>query len=290
MASSTSKVIVRLSGGLGNQMFQYAFGRAIARDRELCFDDSCFASDRLRQFRLGCFGVDIQWSAVPRPARLLVDAPGAWRLMRLLGGSLPLPGCRIQWDQMAGYDPAAGSCDGTLVAVGYWQDVRYFASIADEIRESFRPNSDPCSETIGLLEQSPEAIGVQVRRGDYVDARTAEFHPPQPVSYFRDAVRRLAVDQGVRTAIVCSDDPEWAKANLKLPVDRMLFREKPAEDWEDMALLSQCAHIVISNSSFGWWSAWLGAREGREVICPAKWYGAKGASFGHPGLSEWHAL
>lgn len=286
MISSSSKVIIRLNGGLGNQMFQYAFGRAIARGRDLSFDDSTFTSDGKREFRLDCFDLDITFAAAPLPARLLACAPGAWRLMRLLGGSLRLPGGRLFWDRMDGFDSSAGRGSGPAVAVGYWQDERYFSEIEGEIRERFRPTAKPVRETIALLGEAPQAVGIQVRRGDYLDERIARVHPPQPISYYQEAVRRVVEKRGVRTAIVCSDDPDWVRSNLELPVQRILIREERAEDWEDMHLLSHCAHVVISNSSFGWWSAWLGGPD-RMVIHPDPWYGSGGHTFRSPAPERW---
>ena len=287
MAFPSPTVIVRLSGGLGNQMFQYAFGRAVARERNLLFDASSFSADRLRDFRLDCFGLDLKWSSVPFPAAGILQVPGIWRLMRRLGGAIPLPGCCVVWDRMTGFDPGVESKEGSMVATGYWQDARYFTRIEDEIRETFKPVGHFGSETLSLMKSSGSAIGVQVRRGDYANERVQTMHPTQSVTYYREAVAGIARAKDVNTAIVCSDDPEWARRNLDLPVERTIYREETAEDWEDMFLLAECAHLVISNSSFGWWSAWLGKAEGRTVICPKKWYGSRGAAFSHPGLDTW---
>ena len=155
---------VRLSGGLGNQMFQFAFGCALVGDRRLCFDVSELERSHTRSFALDCFGVSLELSRFPFTARALTSVPGMWRWIRAFRHSVPVGHGRLIWDAMKGFDSRWFECTGSLYAVGYWQDEMYFRSISDRIRKQFTFSSEWTSETSDLLSLSNGAVGVQVRR------------------------------------------------------------------------------------------------------------------------------
>ena len=287
--SDSCSFVVRLRGGLGNQMFQYAFGEAVAGDRRLLFDASELESSRDRSLALDCFGLDLSFSTFPPACRGISAIPGMWRWIDLVGGSIRLPGGRLIWDSMGGFDRRWTRLGGTVWAIGYWQDEAYFKEVASRIRERFTFVGTANPETRELVSAAEGAVGVQVRRGDYIDPHVARIHPPPDPDYISRAVEHLVQRQGVTRAIVTSDDPDWARAHLDLPVAETIFRTGDAEPWEDMLVLNRCGHVVISNSSFGWWSAWLG-EEGRSVVCPEAWYGSSGRAFASPAPDSWIRL
>ena len=286
MVKPCETLTVRFKGGLGNQMFQYAFGRALAGDRTLLFDESDLNSDPIRDLDLGCFGLDLAMGRFPPLVDRLVSVPGMWRMIKLTRRSIRISGGQLIWDDMAGCDPRWASIQGTLFAVGYWQSAEYFRAIGPELREAFTPARSFSAETESLIDQGGEAIGVQVRRGDYLNKNVSHVHPAPSADYFSQAVKRIAERTGIRKAIVCTDDLEWARKHIDLPIEKVMFRRGTAQAWEDMSVLRACAHIVISNSSFGWWSAWLGSPE-RLVVCPRRWYGRGGRAFSSPAESQW---
>lgn len=279
-------ITIRLSGGLGNQMFQFAFGAALAGDRRLLFDVSALGLSHSRPFALDCFGLDLEFSRFPLIARSVTAVPGMWRWMDAFRHSLRVPGGRLIWDRMKGFDPRWSELTGNIYAVGYWQDERYFQSISDRIRRHFSFSRPFTPETDELLSLAKGAVGVQVRRGDYTNTSTSRVHPPQGVDYFIRSVKHLVDQHGSRRIIVATDDTAWAREHLDIPDLEIVFRSNDAPAWEDMLVLSRCDHVVISNSSFGWWSAWLGGA-GRSVVCPARWYGARGYDFQTPAVDHW---
>ena len=105
MGSVPGNFVVRLRGGLGNQMFQYAFGRAIAGKRSLMFDDSELKTDRIRDFELGCFGLDLTMGSFPPLVDRIARVPGMWRMIKMLRGRLSICGGQLIWDDMAGFNP-----------------------------------------------------------------------------------------------------------------------------------------------------------------------------------------
>lgn len=287
--SDGDALTIRLSGGLGNQMFQFAFGAALAGDRRLFFDASALEHSQTRSFALDCFGLDLEFSRFSSIARGVTAVPGMWKWMKAFRYSLPVPGGRLIWDAMKGFDPRWSELTGAVYAVGYWQDERYFQSISDQIRNHFSFSRPVTPETNDLLPSTKGAVGVQVRRGDYTNTSTSRVHPPQGVDFFIQSIKRLVDQHESRRIIVATDDTAWAREHLDLPDLEIVFRSNDAPAWEDMLVLSRCDHVVISNSSFGWWSAWLGSEE-RSVICPARWYGARGYEFQTPAVDHWTKL
>ena len=277
---------VRLRGGLGNQMFQYAFGRSLAGNRALLFDDSEMKTDRIRELELSRFGIDLTMGSFPPLVDRIVRVPGMWRMIKMVRGRIPVPGGQLIWDDMAGFDPRWSRIRGTVYAMGYWQSSRYFDSMRGDLLDAFTPKSELSDESRFLLSESHDAVGVQIRRGDYLDPSVSAIHPSPSRDYFSSAVRCVVERTGIRKAIVCTDDLEWAIAHVTLPVEQIFFRTRETQAWEDMSVLRSCAHIVISNSSFGWWSAWLAGRN-RVVVCPEQWFGRKGRSFASPVDSDW---
>ncbi|MBB47718.1 MAG: hypothetical protein CMJ33_04075 [Phycisphaerae bacterium] len=282
-------LIVRLSGGLGNQMFQFAFGSALVGDRRLSFDLADLDRSHTRSFSLGCFGLNLDFSRFPLMAGAVTTVPGMWKWIRAFRHSVPLANGRLIWDAMKGFDPRWSEFTGSLYAVGYWQDERYFRSISDQIRNHFTFSRECTSETNDLLSLSNGAVGVQVRRGDYTNAMTSRVHPPQGVDFFTQSVKHITERHDVRRVIVSTDDTAWAREHLDLPGFDVVFRSNEAPVWEDMMVLSRCDHVVISNSSFGWWSAWLGS-EDRTVVCPSRWFGRGWEDFKSPAMSHWTTI
>lgn len=283
------RMIVRLSGGLGNQMFQVAFGMALSGGRRLGFDTSGLASDAKRTLAIDCFETPLDLMRLPPLVRALDSIPGMWRWTRPLGRTLSFPGGTVVWDGMEGHDERLSRVEGNLYAIGYWQDERYFRHLSEEVRNRFAFNGAVTPETADLLASCPGSVGVQVRRGDYLDPAVARIHPAPDRGFYERAVREVVRRTGVRRAIVATDDPDWVRRELHLPVDECIVRSLDAPAWEDMMILSRCDHVVISNSSFGWWAAWLGD-DGRSVTCPEKWYGPDCGPFRSPALPGWVTL
>lgn len=157
---------------------------------------------------------------------------------------------------------------GVIDCRGYFQNQDYFRHVASDIRAAFRLRSHIRNTVTQYI--TPTTVGVHVRRGDYEDVL--------PAAYYREAVAAL-VSKTHPHVIVCSDDIPWCKANLGL--DRANPRWNVTySPWssamDDFATLVQCPAMVMSNSSFSWWAAWLGDHP-RGVIMPWPWYGSTDA-------------
>jgi len=288
---SAAAVIVRLEGGLGNQLFQYAAGRTLAltTGRDLLLDTSAYREDRLRAYQLDHFAI------VARPLRR-GDVP-FFRLRRSrLGAMLPgrfrLGKIRETFPVRVPVWPEAGAVSdaGAPYLIGYWQSQRYFTAVADTIRRELRVKAPPEGANARLLDEiaACDAVALHVRRGDYVSnpAATA-YHGLCGLDYYNAAICRLEETVSQPHFFVFSDDLDWVRANLDTGHPTTWVGDNADTPWEDLRLMAACRHFIVANSSFSWWGAWLGEWPGKEVIAPARWFQADHGGEGEIVPSQW---
>lgn len=270
----TDAVVVGLSGGLGNQMFQYAAGRALALrlGAPLALDVSWFSDRAERQFGLDGFVVD---GRVLRPLPL---PPGLVRLesrMSRRWGRLR-HGVPIFRERHFRFDTRFDLLGRPVFLEGFWQSERYFATQGAAIREDFllaQPLRISAQRYLDQISTS-DAICVHVRRGDYVsNPVAADTHGTCSPRYYSAAVADIADGLSNPHCFVFSDEPAWARDNLTLGVPATYVDANSASEphW-DIALMSACRHFVIANSSLSWWAAWLGNAQDKRVIAPSPWF------------------
>ncbi|MEZ6131733.1 MAG: alpha-1,2-fucosyltransferase [Planctomycetaceae bacterium] len=272
-------IIVRLSGGLGNQLFQFATGRALSirHQQPLVIDDRVFHEDRFRQFGMSLFRAKFQLPVestdvqnILPPSRKRWAAFLKWRLTH---------GRRLIYlrEKSLAFDSTVLNTGPNSYLHGYWQSEQYFADVAEEIRRELTLRIDPGGENPACLAQirSGVSVSIHVRRGDYVsDPKASRVHGTCSVQYYRNAAQEIAGRiSDPLTFYVFSDDPEWTKQNLNLPfATRYVCHNDDAHNYEDLRLMSACDHHIVANSSFSWWGAWLGQNPNRLVIAPKVWF------------------
>jgi glycosyl transferase family 11 len=281
-------ITVSLIGGLGNQMFQYAAGKALAERHRvpLALDISGFRDYPLRAFLLDRLRVPEATSIVPAEPRKPNQknfARARWkaRIDRVFGkAGLPKLGQSPNEyrEPHFHYDPVF-ECLGPQTAIfGYFQSERYFSSIADSLRDWFSPRqplSEGATAALAQIQLSRLPVSVHVRRGDYLNPSTMEVHGILGSPYYRAAIDRIESALGSKVDyFVFSDDAAAAEQVLDfLPTSRFNHvRGDPKHPWEDMTLMSRCRHHVIANSSFSWWGAWLNSSPEKVVIAPRAWF------------------
>ncbi|TDE36013.1 alpha-1,2-fucosyltransferase [Antarcticimicrobium sediminis] len=261
-------IITRLHGRLGNQMFQYAaacglaarLGVPVALDERGALRRGEGVLTRVFDLPL------VPPDALP-PDR--TERPVPYAFWRLFGRSP-----RFRRERGLGYNPAFETWGDDSYLHGYWQSERYFNQIAEQIRRAFTFPAAFSTQNAEMAARIGEglAISLHVRRGDYL---TFNAHTVCDETYYAKALERLLDGlSGTPTVFVFSDDPDWAKENLPLPVEKVVVDfNGPEADFEDMRLMSLCRHNIIGNSSFSWWAAWLNAHDDKRVAGPVQWFG-----------------
>ncbi|UWR60439.1 alpha-1,2-fucosyltransferase [Phaeobacter inhibens] len=265
-------IITRLHGRLGNQMFQYAAGRALADRLGVSLAlDSRGAELRGEGVLTRVFDLDLATPDILPPLRQ--RAPLGYALWRGLGQHLGT-GPKLRREVGLGYNPDFVDWSDNSYLHGYWQSERYFAQSAERIRRDFTfpEYSNQQNAEMAARIGETNAISLHVRRGDYL---TLAAHVLCDQAYYEAALAQVLDGlEGQPTVYVFSDDPQWAKENLPLPCDKVVVDFNGADtDYEDMRLMSLCKHNIIGNSSFSWWAAWLNQTPDRRVAGPAKWFG-----------------
>lgn len=273
-------IVTRLMGGLGNQMFQYAAGRALARrlGGELLVDRTWLESDEQlfetrRHYELDAFRLQAR-SASPELVSKLEQRSNSRlnRLCRRLGlAASPV----VLSEAGHVFDARIEAISGDVLLAGYWQSEKYFVHYADEIRSEFEFDEAPSDRSRELIEQmgAANSLSLHVRRGDYVSSEaTSRFHGLMPIAYYRDAVQAVIERTGPVEIFVFSDDIDWCKRGLEIPGQRLHYVDHNTRGSEDMRLMSACRHHILANSSFSWWGAWLNPDPSKVVVAPAHWF------------------
>ncbi len=272
-------IIVQIIGGLGNQMFQYAFGKRLAEGLgvPLKLDVSGFRTYQKRRYGLGQLSVA---TAFASDAEIEMAREGHWprgrRLLRRAFPSVPAESSHVVRERTwFVFDPEMLSLpDGTYLE-GYWQSEKYFAPIASRLRGEFVVRAPLAGRDAELADAmgGGESVSLHVRRGDYVtDPVSAAMHNVCDEAYYRRCVDHLAGQLRNPHFFVFSDEPEWARKCLPLPfATTIVDHNGEAQDALDLRLMSLCRHHVIANSSFSWWGAWLDPRPDKIVLMPTQW-------------------
>jgi len=277
-------VIVRLIGGLGNQMFQYAAGRSLAlrHGTTLKLDISGFEQYPLRRYSLGCFNICEEFATPEEVARL--KSPPRSRLVRLvrrawrkLTGPTPYYRQPVFYESMLhSFDPNIWKTPKHVYLDGYWQSEKYFKDIEQLIRDEFtiRIDQDSHSRKIAAMIAATNSVSIHVRRGDYVsNPVTNRVHGVCELEYYMKCVHYIEDKVESPDFFVFSDDPDWVVENLRLPFPMTFVTHNGGgREYEDLRLMSLCKHHIIANSSFSWWGAWLNANSGKVVLAPWQWF------------------
>ncbi|WP_343652608.1 alpha-1,2-fucosyltransferase [Herbaspirillum sp.] len=265
-------VVTEIVGGLGNQMFQYAAGRALSLRLgvPLTLDISAYERYVLHAFGLNHFAINAKLQK-GRP-KTLFD-----RFLRRMGWRTPPTVLR---EASMEVDPRFFALEGEVRLEGYWQSETYFSEVAEQLRKDFAfpPCSDPQNaEWFARIQADDRSISLHVRRGDYITNKQANaVHGTCGLDYYQRAIDHLAQRIGTDMRFyIISDDPAWTAENLKLPFDAFYISHNgPDKNYEDMRLMSACRHHVIANSSFSWWGAWLNPSKDKIVVAPQRWFQA----------------
>ncbi len=269
--------LITLSGGLGNQMFQYAFYTALKKSGQRRI---FLYKNKILKHREHC-GYELQ-----HLFHIEDNDKGMW-LTRLLQTPVFGPFLkhllfprkireRVQYNYDAYRRYAeAGTPDG-IHLVGYWQSERYFEKAIREVRRVFTFDERMLTPaTLACLQQmtNRQTVSIHVRRGDF-------FHPDFvkmfggvcTVDYYTRAIKHIQKHVQHPCFYVFSDDLEWVRNHLSLPENTVWVDwNSGADSWQDMFLMSKCKHNILANSSFSWWGGWLNENPDKIVIAPALW-------------------
>jgi hypothetical protein len=272
-------MIIAFSGGLGNQLFQYAFYLAkkkISPDvyintysiqRERCHNG--FELERL-------FGIKSDNSSLKvrlvRKLLIFKKKKNYKTISTILLEAVKLTGVKIiQEKGCSVYNPEyLQSYEGFVLYFGFWQSPRYFDSFQDEIRNTFsfdKLQLSKKSNALLTILQSVESVSIHIRRGDFL---TKMNNVTCDNAYYMKAISLINSKIENPYFVFFSDEPEWVKENFPSSNAVYVDWNRGIDSWQDMCLMSKCKHNIIANSTFSWWGAWLNENKEKIVIAPSE--------------------
>jgi hypothetical protein len=270
-------IIVRLNGGLGNQLFQYAVGRQLAAKRQaiLKLDIFDLKISKSRKYALDQFKIKAEYANSKEIARF--KPPIQLFINRVIWNKLfQKPAEGYIMESQYHFAPEILALPDDVYLDGYWQSYKYFAEIDAEIRQELTLKAAPTGKNKEVAEAIAgcEAIALHIRRGDYVTNKAAdEILGVQPISYYESAIAHIVKQVKNPHFFIFSDDPTWVKENLKPDYPTTYVGHNDGDHgYEDLRLMNGCKHFIIANSSFSWWGAWLAYNPKKIVIAPKRWF------------------
>lgn len=285
--SNKPVVVTRLSDGLGNQLFQYAAGRALASrlDADLLIDRQWFETRNDRPFELDAFAI------TARDAPAEGETYRQWPLIKKLLGrgfaqfvhDIAPPEVDIGSQRFSifaerngyHYDRRFEKLSGSICLKGFWQSARYLEPASDIVRQElqFKNNTRPANIRWNDRVKTELAVSMHVRRGDYLlsaDRWTCSK------DYYDRAMKFLRSRLNSPHFFIFSDDSAWCQENFGARDTTVVQDDQSRSGLDDLNLMAACRHHIIANSSFSWWGAWLANYPGQIVIAPKYWI------VGHP--------
>lgn len=274
-------IINQYRGGLGNQMFQYAFGLNLEKQgKEVLTDTSWYQGEN-------CFGEEFRLKKVFPFVLLKTDGKQVrafnryltqrWLVVKAANRVLPFTS-KVYWERNEfAYDMKAMHTSKAAVS-GYWQCYRYVRNISQELRKQFIFRQDFSSELQDILNKikGSNTVFLHIRGGDYIKNPKAFrlYGNICTVDYYKRAILLMKKKLYNPVFVVFTNDIKYAQSIIPGKEDMFFvsdFMNEDYEDWVDLMLMSSCKHAIIANSSFSWWGAWLIRNKDKIVAAPRKW-------------------
>lgn len=284
-------VAVQMSGGLGNQMFEYAlYLKLKSLGKEVKIDDFTCYGEGERKKQLEVFGIRcgqdgkaadgsggrpgfLTYERLTREEYIFLtdsDLRLQSRLRRKLAGRKDLSYREAGSD----YDAEILNREPTLL-LGYFQTEKYFKDIEEQVREAYRfRNFVPPRRVLEYEGQIRDCVSVSVhiRRGDYLDPKYKSLYEGIcDASYYERSIERMRELHPEARFFFFSNDMDWVKTHYSGPDCVAVEGNDEDSGYADLYLMSRCAHHIIANSSFSWWGAWLNGSCKKTVIAPKRW-------------------
>lgn len=274
-------ITVKLQGGLGNQMFQYAFARCLSIKTGIPFqiDNTELEQGKdfikERRYALSVFNVDTKIIDLKTHKYFTQEkrSPIITKLKRRLG--IFVPKVVSQASDLSTFDPMPHIKEDVYFD-GYYQEEGYFLKNTNVIKNDFKLKVKLSDEAQSIITnmQSCESVIVQVRRGDYAtNVKTQRHFGLAGKEYFDAGLDYIKSKTNKELVLfVVSDDIEWCKNNLNFPFKTNFVSRPEIKDYEEVIIMTNAKHLIISNSTFGWWGAWLNTNVNKIVVAPKEWF------------------
>lgn len=276
-------IIVSLFGGLGNQMFQYACGKAVAMklgvelklDVSLVVDRTPRENFTYRDYELAVFNIQDEIATAEEVRKFIPNLWNSTELMRQLYKVKRIVTKRnlFREKRVFRYNNEIESVTDNSYLYGYFQTEKYFENQREELLRQFSLKNQLDEKNASIVKQlrSENSVSIHVRRGDYANS---PFSLLNVEDYYQKAIEVILANIDAPVFYVFTNDSKWVEENFKvLKINKSIVTLNTGnQSFKDMILMSNCKHNICANSSFSWWGAWLNTNQGKIVITPKSWF------------------
>lgn len=297
-------IIARITMGLGNQMFQYAAGKALALEKNvpLKVDTSAYSGYKLRKYELEeYFNITTEqatqgeieqyrynhpvkrvWNKIFKKHKLRIlglpyeERFVAKNLLALHDFLIPPHKRKTYTEPHYHFDKDFFQANSDIYLHGYWMSWRYFEKYDEVIRRLFTINNNLVKHVDELVDRikKQNSVSIHIRRTDYADPFVVKLKGIIPPSFYINAIQYVGNKMSNPVFYIFSDDINWAKQNLAFNEITVHYIDETISTSaiEDFYLMTLCKHNIITNSTFSWWAAYLNNNPDKIVIAPKRWY------------------
>lgn len=268
-------IIVKLKGGLGNQMFQYAAGKLLASEiqHDLILDRSFLDTERKgvtkRTYYLDIYDVKTKQTRNHKSSSTQkLFQKVSYPLLKKIGHTVLVK-------DFTHSDLSSYATFKNIVLDGYFFDLTFLQDRKEIVTSIFEFTDDLYADNKSLLQQikRTQSVSIHIRRGDYLNKVNQSIYHSCNISYYQKAIKYIQSKVDQPFFYIFSDDIEWVKKSLNMDVPMELIDlDTSNKDVVDFFLMSQCQHNIIANSTYSWWAAFLNKNKQKEVVAPLDWY------------------
>lgn len=269
MPGSKNTVAVKLQGGLGNQLFQYAAGFSLSKrlNCKLLIDARFVGLGANRIYQLNQLNITGELAQYPE-----LDQFPSLEARKINRIKLRKSAQHFQHihESHFHYVQEFKKFSGRVYLDGYWQSSKYFSEYASEIKQELSFRFEQSTKMNDYISKISNSVAVHVRRGDYIsNSVTNSYHGNLNQDYFLSALERLKKEFPDKEVYFFTDDPNWVSDVFQVEPEKIVS-QNGFSDVEEILIFACAQYKVISNSSFSWWGAWLG--ESKKIIAPRNWF------------------
>lgn len=262
-------ITIKIQGGIGNQMFQYAFGRSLSLKRKevLRLDTSFYKNikngDTPREFKLNNYNIKAD----------IIETENFGKFTKIFWKLVNGMGLAIYKDFHIRFHPYFLNTK-LKNFIGFFQSYKYFNAYEKEIKEDLTLKIALPLKATEILEQikDNQSVSIHIRCGDYITNKdNLKNYGTCSLDYYQNAISKIKEKVDKPIFYVFSDDINWAKSNLKIDENFVFVSDYKFDETIELELMSNCKNNIIANSSFSFWAAWLNKNPNKIVIAPKKW-------------------
>lgn len=280
-------IIVKLVGGLGNQLFQYATARSISLRKgvEFKLDNNVYKESlghNILRYKLNRFNVIENFATDEEIKKYSNEVPVSFFQRAynfFLTKKLNIPNRYNKKSHLIErfddkIDGRIIDCRDGMYLEGWFGKEAYFRDFRSELERDLSLKNPPASENQKLLEkiENCNSVSVHMRRGDIAAGIHNSFFRLLPLSYYEEALKIITDRVKDPVFYIFSDSIDWVKENFKIDWPIVYVDNNGDREYEDLNLMMHCKNHIIANSTFSYWGAWLGDRPDHVVVAPETWY------------------